>query len=260
MHPILFHLGPVTLYTYGALLALGALAGLWLTGRYAKKDGLDVEKVQSLLVWSVLAGLIGARLAYVFIEWPAFAKDPVRIFTLWDGGLVFYGGLIGGFVVGYIFIRRYKIAPLRLLDCAAPGLALGQLFGRLGCFAAGCCYGDPYGGWCSVIFTDPHTLAPKGVYLHPTQLYTAAALLLILAVLIFLWTRRRFVGQIFLSYGLMHGIARVIIEQFRGDWRGAPLADGVTPTMVFAMVLALVCGLALIIKSRAANNERTGPR
>lgn len=251
MHPILFKLGPVTLYTYGAFLALGAGCALWLLGRLSRSAGLNPERVQSLALGVLVAGLIGSRLGFVLIEWPAFARHPWRIFSFWDGGLVFYGGIIGGLLVGWWLARRWAIPLLPLLDCFAPALALGQMFGRLGCFSAGCCYGLPWEhGACAVTFTDPHSLAPRGVPLHPTQLYSSGSQALILAFLLWLWPRRRYSGKIFFSYAMLHGVARVVIEQFRADWRGAPLFWGLTPTAVFALGLALMGAVGLWFTSR----------
>ena len=248
MYPILLHLGPVTIHTYGALLALGALLGILLVGRLAKKSGLDPDQVQNLLVWCLLAGLIGSRLAFVFIEWERFSAQPWRMFQIWDGGLVFYGGIIGGLPTGVALARRWGIPILKLLDCAAPGLALAQFFGRLGCFSAGCCYGKPYDGACAVLFSSPESLAPRNVHLYPTQLFIAGELLVILALLYWLWPRRRFAGQIFFMYGFLHGISRVVIEQFRGDFRGELILSWLTPTGLFALCLSLACALALIVK------------
>ena len=247
MHPVLIKLGPVTLHSYGLLLALGAALGLWLLGRLAKKSGLNPERVTNLAVLVLLSGILGARVAFVLIEPRAFLADPLLFFRFWQGGLVFYGGVAGGLLVGVPLALRWKLPALLLMDCFAPALALGQIFGRFGCFFAGCCYGKPWDGPCAVIFNDPATLAPRGIFLHPAQLYTALALALILAVLLWLWPKRRFAGQIFFSYGLMHGLARVIIEQFRGDWRGEEILGVITPTALFALGLAAASGLALFL-------------
>ncbi|RJX34302.1 MAG: prolipoprotein diacylglyceryl transferase [Desulfarculus sp.] len=261
MYPILFSIGPVAVHTYGVLLALGAALGLWLLGRLARLAGLDADKISSLAIWLLISGIVGARLLFVLLEPAQFLAQPWRVFFVWEGGLVFYGGLAAALVVGLWLIRRWRLPTLTVLDCAAPALALGQAVGRLGCFAAGCCYGLPWPeGWCAVSFSDPLTLAPPNQELHPTQLYTSAALFIITVLLLFLWRRRRFAGQIFFAYGLLHGVARVIIEQFRGDWRGEPLGP-LTPTGWFALGLAVVSAGALIyLTRRHANAAKGGKR
>ena len=256
MYPVLFSIGPLTLHTYGVLLALGAALGLWLMTHLAKNAGLDPDRVMTLALWLLISGLVGSRLMFVLLEPSQFKVAPWRMLAIWEGGLVFYGGVAGALIVGLILMRRWRMPALTLMDCVAPGLALAQAVGRLGCFSAGCCYGRVFeGGWCAVTFSDPFSLAPRGVPLHPTQLYTAAALLVIMAVLLLLWRRRRFAGQIFFTYGFLHGIARVIIETFRADWRGAPIL-GMTPTGWFALALAVVSAAALIyLRSKNAAKQ-----
>jgi len=248
--PVLLSIGPLTLHTYGVLLALGAALGLWLMTRLAKKSGLDPDRVMTLALWLLISGLVGSRLMFVLLEPAQFKSAPWRVLAIWEGGLVFYGGVAAALIVGLILMRRWRMPVLTLLDCVAPGLALAQAIGRLGCFSAGCCYGRVWeGGWCALTFSDPFSLAPRGVPLHPTQLYTSAALLVILGVLLLLWRHRRFAGQIFFTYGFLHGIARVIIETFRADWRGEPIL-GLTPTGWFALALAVVSAAALIYLRR----------
>ncbi|MCB2225766.1 MAG: prolipoprotein diacylglyceryl transferase [Desulfarculaceae bacterium] len=250
MHPVLFSIGPLTVHTYGVMLALGAALGLWLYTRLAKAAGLDPERAMSLALWLLISGLIGSRLMFVALEPEQFLHAPWRVLAIWEGGLVFYGGLGGALIVGILLMRRWKLPVLTLMDCVAPALALAQAIGRIGCFSAGCCYGQPWqDGWCSVTFNAPLTLAPRGIPLHPAQLYTSAALLVITGALLLLWPRRRFAGQIFFAYGFMHGIARVIIETFRGDWRGEPFL-GFTPTAWFALGLAVVSAAALVYLSK----------
>lgn len=161
MFPVLFSIGPLTLHTYGVLLALGAALGLWLLTHLAKKQGLDPDRVMSLSLWLLISGLVGSRLLFVLLEPAQFKSAPWRVLAIWEGGLVFYGGVAAALVVGLILMRRWRLPVLTLLDCAAPALALGQALGRFGCFSAGCCYGRVWeGGWCAVTFSDPLTLAP----------------------------------------------------------------------------------------------------
>lgn len=261
MHPVLFHIGPFTLYSYGLMLALGAGLGLWLLSFLAARSGLDRDRVGSLAIWVLVSALAGSRLLFVILEPAGFIAQPWRVFFIWEGGLVFYGGVIAGLAAGVILARRWKLALLPLLDCFGPALALGQALGRIGCFLAGCCYGLPWEhGLCAVTFTDPASLAsPHGVPLHPTQLYSSGALFLIMVFLLWLWPRRRFAGQIFFSYGLLHGIARTIIEQFRADYRGEPILGPLTPTAVFGLGFALFSLIMLVVLSRRQKPPTQSP-
>jgi phosphatidylglycerol:prolipoprotein diacylglycerol transferase len=254
MHPILFQLGPLTLYSYGAMLALGAGLGLIVLTRLAAANDLDSNRVSSIALWVLLTAIAGSRLVFVLLEPEAFIRAPWRVFFFWEGGLVFYGGVAAGLITGILLARRWQIPLLSMIDCFGPALALGQAFGRIGCFLAGCCFGLPWeGGVCAVVFTDPHTLAPPGLELHPTQLYSSAALFVIFGISLLVWRKRRFAGQVFFTYGLLHGVARVIIEQFRGDWRGEALIFSFTPTALFALGFALFSAAMLVYLSSRQN-------
>ena len=250
MYPVLLKLGPVTIHTYGALLALGALLGILLVGRLAKKSGLDPEQIQNLLVWCLLAGLVGSRLAFVFIEWGRFAAEPWRMFQIWDGGLVFYGGILGGLPTGVLLARRWGIPLLPLLDCAAPGLALAQFFGRLGCFSAGCCYGKPYDGACAVLFSSPESLAPRNVFtcIQPSFLSPESLLAHPGPFALALAPEALCGPDIFRVWVFAWHLAGSSSNSSVGDFRGELILSWLTPTGLFALCLSLVCGLALAVK------------
>ncbi|RJX30542.1 MAG: prolipoprotein diacylglyceryl transferase [Desulfarculus sp.] len=260
MYPILFHLGPLTIHTYGVMLALGVALGAWALAVLARRAGLNQDRVLSLALWTLLAGLAGARLAYLVLEPGPLGPQLKQFFMIWQGGLVFYGGLALAVPVGLWLARRYGLPLLTLLDISAPAMALGQAFGRLGCFFSGDSYGRPWDGPWAVVFSDPHAIAPQGVPLHPTQLYITGALLLIFAFLWWLWPRRRFGGQLILLYGLLHGVARLIIEPLRGDWRGEPLWGWLTPTGLFAALMAAAClAVYLALRRRGGQPPAAGP-
>jgi phosphatidylglycerol:prolipoprotein diacylglycerol transferase len=236
------------------MLALGAGLGLIVLTRLAQANDLDPNRVSSLALWVLLTAIAGSRLVFVLLEPESFAKAPWRVFFFWEGGLVFYGGVVAGLITGVLLARRWGIPLLSLLDCFGPGLALGQAFGRIGCFLAGCCYGLPWdGGVCAVVFTDSHTLAPPGIELHPTQLYSSAALFVIFGISLLVWRRRRFAGQVFFTYGALHGVARVVIEQFRGDWRGEAIMFGLTPTALFASLFVIFSAIMLVYLYRRSS-------
>ncbi len=228
MFPELFKI-PYTSFTfntYGFLLALAFIAGLFVMARLASRDGLDKQKVYDLGLWVLAASLIGSKALMVISEWDDYYRDhPRQIFTLdfFRSGGVFYGGFIAAVIASVIVMRIYKLPWWRTADAFAPGVAIGQVIGRLGCFSAGCCWGKPTTAWCGVRFTEKGneiTGVPTGVSLHPTQLYEAGATLLIFIILLVMYRRRRFHGQIILAYAMLYAMARFIIEFWRDDPRG----------------------------------------
>ncbi|MBW2093170.1 MAG: prolipoprotein diacylglyceryl transferase [Deltaproteobacteria bacterium] len=247
MLPILIKIGPVTISTYGLLVALGFLLALTWVVYDAKREGLNSEAIVDLSFYLALGGVIGARIFYLFIAWDIYRTDILGIVKFWEGGLVFYGGLAGGVLV-FVFFTRYKSLPFwETADIFAPGLALAQSVGRLGCLAAGCCYGLPSSLPWAITFTNPDSLAsPLGVPLHPTQLYAALSLFVLFVFLLFLKKRRAFAGQIFFTYTLLHGLIRFILEYFRGDFRGAGPFSMLTSTQTFALLIIIISPVMMI--------------
>ena len=175
MHPILFEIGPIKIFTYGFLLALGFLSAIFVAGREARRLGIPPGKFFDLCFYIILAALVGSRLLYVLLELRTFIAHPLKIFALWEGGLVFQGGVILAFLVAVYYIRRHGLPWRATLDALGLGTPLGQFFGRLGCFMAGCCWGSPADLPWSVVFSNPDTLCPLREPLHPAQLYEAAS-------------------------------------------------------------------------------------
>src|SRR3989449_11318588 len=225
MYPRLFDLGPMTVYTYGVLLAAAYLLGLKLAMVRANARGLDQARVLDLGIYIIISALIGAKLLLLVTDFSTFRNDPKELLTLARSGGVFYGGLILAVVVALWYIRRAGLPLWTTCDVFAPGIALGHVVGRFGCLFAGCCYGKPTTRPWGITFTDPFAAAnvgtPLGVPLHPTQLYEAGAELLILAVLLLTEPKGRpFPGRTFWLYMLLYAVSRYFIEIFRGDERG----------------------------------------
>src|SRR3989442_11721735 len=195
MYPRLFELGPITLYTYGVLLAAAYLIGLKLAMVRAKARGLDANRVLDLGIYIIISALVGAKLLLLVTDFRTFKADPHELLTLARSGGVFYGGLILAVVVALWYIRRVGLPLWTTCDVFAPGIALGHVVGRFGCFFAGCCSRKPTTKPWGITFTDPFAASyvgtPPGVPLHPTQLYEAGAELLILIVLLVTERRRR---------------------------------------------------------------------
>ncbi len=181
MHPVLFQLGPITIYTYGVLAAAGFLLGLWWAYRQAPRAGLDPRVIWNLGVYGILVALVCSKLWYIFSMWDYFIANPRAIFSLetFQSAGTFYGGVVGGILWVIFYARLHKLPLLGVFDlCAAP-VALGHSIGRVGCFVAGCCYGKPTSLPWGVTFTNPIAArisgTPLNISLHPTQLYEAGA-------------------------------------------------------------------------------------
>ena len=258
MYPRLFELGPITLYTYGVLLAAAYLLGLKLAMVRAKARGLDHNRVLDLGIYIIISALIGAKLLLLVTDFRTFRADPRELLTLARSGGVFYGGLILAVAVALWYIRRVGLPLWTTCDVFAPGVALGHVVGRFGCFFAGCCYGKPTTRAWGITFTDPFAAAnvgtPLGVPLHPTQLYEAGAELLILALLLATERKGRpFAGRTFWLYMLLYAVSRFIIEFFRGDERGTFLMF--STSQFISLLLAPLAIAMLVYLSRTETPE-----
>ncbi|MBN2345873.1 MAG: prolipoprotein diacylglyceryl transferase [Candidatus Aminicenantes bacterium] len=222
MHPILIRIGPLTIASYGFLFALGVLLGVLLCLRLAKKEGLDLAVVTDFIFFVMLLSLLGAKLWLLVTNLGYYLRFPGEIRFLLTSGGSFHGGLIFGAVFAVWFIRRHRLSYRQLSDITAPGLALGHFFGRLGCFSAGCCWGRAARGFpLAVTFSDPRahsiTGVPLQVPLYPTQLFEAVLNLANFLVLMVLYKRRKFRGQVIAMYILNYSVIRFAVEFFRGD-------------------------------------------
>ncbi len=265
-----------TVNTYGLLLAIAFLVGLYVMARQATSDGLDKNRVYDLGLWVLAASLIGSKLLMVVTEWDAYQGDWRQLLSLdfLRSGGVFYGGFIGAVIASVIVMRIYKLPWWRTADAFAPGIAIGQAIGRLGCFSAGCCWGKPTTGFCGVHFTEKGheiTGVPLKVgdladasqreiwtqklgslaaplHLHPVQLYEVAATLVIFVLLLMLAKRRKFHGQIVLVYALLYALARFTIEFWRDDPRGGLL--GVSTSQFIAIVIFVGAAVGLVYRNK----------
>jgi phosphatidylglycerol:prolipoprotein diacylglycerol transferase len=240
MCPILFQSGGFTIYAYGSALALGFMVGMVLIFLKARKEGISVERVVELFCLSIFSAIIGARGLYVLLDLPLFLGDPSKIFRVWEGGLVFYGGLILSLGAGLIYMRWYRMPIWKMADLFAPAIALGLSLARIGCFMAGCCYGKETSLPFGVTFTDPHSLARLGVPLHPTQLYEAVAGLALFLFLIWTEKRKSFDGQVFWLFLLLYSLLRFLIEFLRDDPRGFLVWAFLSTSQTLGILLAIL--------------------
>jgi phosphatidylglycerol:prolipoprotein diacylglycerol transferase len=263
MYPILLELGPLTVYTYGLLLAAAYLLGLKLAMIRGQARGLDSARVLDLGIYIIISALIGAKLLLVFTDFRTFVGDPRELWTLARSGGVFYGGLILAVIVALWYIRRVGLPLWTTCDVFAPGIALGHVIGRLGCLFAGCCYGKPTTLPWGITFTNPDAArnvgTPLGVPLHPTQIYEAGAELAILMILLATERKGRpFAGRTFWLYMLLYAISRFAIEFYRGDARGTV---GIFSTSQFiSIVLAPLAVVMLVYLRRSVSPEPTTVR
>jgi len=219
MLPILFKLGPVTIYTYGVFVFLGVIASYLVCRNQADKEGISRKIFSHIFFWALIWGFLGARVVYILVEWRWFLSNPLSV-ILSRSGFVFYGGIVSGILTLLILAKKYKINLLRAADIGALGIPLGHALGRIGCFCYGCCYGKPTDSSWGILFHPESPAGLLGTKVIPTQLISALFLFLIFFLLLILKKYRRFDGQILLSYGICYGIFRFIIEFYRGDPRG----------------------------------------
>ncbi len=248
MHPVLFHIGPLTIHTYGLFVALGMLAGIWMATRQAKQRGLAPEMIMDMGFYAIIAGILGARLFFVVLHVDFFFHNPVEIIKIWTGGLVFFGGFLFAVAVLFFFTKKYRLPLGTVGDIGAVSVPLAHAIGRIGCLCAGCCYGKYCPLPWAITFTNADTLArPIGVPLHPTQLYAVLANFSIFAILLFCSRRRILSGRLFLLYLVLYGSLRSFIELFRGDPRGTIFFDWLSTSQAIGGTVALAAAVCLLV-------------
>lgn len=271
MHPIIVKLfGPIKIHSYGLMLALAFLTAIWLTQRAAKRKEIDPEVVGDVAIWLLVSGVLGARLMFVMLNPSLFSlRHPLSILKIWEGGLVFYGGVLAALLVGVFILRRKQVDVWHFADVAAPYIAFAHAIGRIGCFLNGCCFGKPSDvPWAvsfpkfvdetgaivgspvyehQLYFCDPPLItanAARSLPVHPTQLYSALGLTIIGCLLLLLWKRRLFRGQIFWSYVLLYSVFRFCVEIFRGD--NPEILWGLTISQIVGIFLFLIATVILV--------------
>lgn len=253
MFPRLFTIGSFSLPTYGLLVALAFLTALWMASRFAKEKGINSEKVVNLGVYCALAGMLGAKILMIALD-PEYRAHPMEIFTLatLQSAGIFFGGFLLALVFAYFYMRAQGLPVLATSDIFAPGLALGHGIGRLGCFAAGCCWGRPTHLPWAVTFNNPDatTGVPLGVPLHPTQLYEAFAEGIICLVLLHRMKRDHRDGLIIGMYFLLYGLVRFGVEFLRMHDASNPLGGPLTLEQWVALAVA-AGGAWLVFMPRA---------
>ncbi len=247
MHPVLLQIGSFKLHTYGFFVALGFIAAMLFSTKNAKPHGISSQTITDIFFIILVSALIGARLLYVLINFKYYQNNLLGIFKTWDGGLVFFGGFLAVVVTMAVYFKFKKFAIWKMGDIISPGIALGHAVGRIGCLFAGCCYGKECSLAFAIKFTNPQSLAPVGVYLHPTQIYSVFSNLLLFFIILWLQKKKKFDGMVVLSHIILYSLFRSIIEFFRGDFRGDFFFEFISTSQGIGLLIS-VMALVLLIK------------
>lgn len=245
MHPTLCKLGPLTLHSYGLLLALGCIAAIWRAEALHKRVGLQQGQIIDLGILLVVVGLAGARLTYVALDWRSYASAPGSIIAVWDGGLTFFGGLVAGCIAGLLWARWHSVGAAALADLLAPSIALGYGIARIGCFLNGCCYGRPTSLPWGVRFHEDggDVLTPPS---HPAQLYSTFMSFIVFWMLTRLEKRSLPAGRIFGSWLILSSIERFIMENFRRGVTAEVIWGNLTQAQLACLVLMLIGAMVIV--------------
>lgn len=259
MYPRLLTTPFYTLHTFGVLLAAAYLSALWWLVRSGRRAGIDPDTLSSLGFWAIFGAIIGAKALMVLRAFPDYAANPGELFSrsfLTSAG-DFYGGFIGGVLASIIFFKlNPSVSFWPLADLCAPAIALGQAIGRIGCLMAGDDYGRATTLPWAVTFTDPDAAsvggAPLGVPLHPVQAYESVVCLVLFAFLVWLSRRKRFDGEVLIAYSVLYGVARFILEYFRGDADRGFVFNGMLSTSQFIAIVIFLLAIAVFPARRRA--------
>lgn len=264
MYPELFRIGNFPITTYGIFLAVGMLLALYVASRLAARDGLPRARIYDLGLWTLIGGLLGSKILMYLVD------PDVNVFSLdfLRSGGIYYGGLIGGFLAVVILVHFYKLPFWKVADAFAPGVALGQAFGRQGCFAAGCCWGKTTDLWFGVHFTEAGheytgvpMYGPDGhdLFLYPTQLIESFTMLAVFGLFVWLHRRKKFDGQVLIAYGIIYSIFRFSIEFIRddprGDLFGLTTMTGLSTSQLVSLVVAASAVIFMIMRLRAVRQK-----
>jgi phosphatidylglycerol:prolipoprotein diacylglycerol transferase len=252
MHPILFTIGKITIYSYGFFYALALFTSVTYLSNQIKKSKEKIfsqDEFYSLCVYIIIFEVMGARLFFILANSQDFIANPLDVFKLWEGGLVYYGGLIAASIFLLVYVRIKKISILKLGDFFLPALALGHAIGRIGCFFAGCCYGKETNVPWSVVFSDKNSSAIIGVHLHPTQLYEVFGNFLIFIFLHFYLKKDPQKGQVTAAYFILYAILRFIVEFFRNDPDRGSQYFGLSISQIVSICLFII-GVFIVWKNK----------
>ncbi len=229
---------------------------MWVSKLNAKPHGISTETITDIFFVILVSALVGARLLYVLINFNSYKDNLLGIFQIWNGGLVFFGGFIAAVAACIVYFNKKNLDIWQTADIISPGIAIGHAIGRIGCLFAGCCYGKVCELPFAIKFTNADSLAPLGVFLHPTQVYSMISNLILFATLLWLQKHKRFNGMVFLIYIMLYSLFRSIIEFFRGDFRGDFIFDFVSMSQGIGFMVSLIAFILLIKLSKSAHGSK----
>lgn len=246
MKPVLFTIAGIPFYSYGIMTAVGFSVGLLYALYEAKRNNIRYDLILDISFWFIIASIVGARILFIIVEWDYYSARPLDIFKIWEGGLVFYGGIILATLTGIVYLKVKKQPVLLVADIFAPALPLGETFGRWGCFLAGCCYGKPTDLPWGLAFPNlvgkPWIISQSlGLHLHPTQLYSSGAAFLIFLITQIVKRKKPYNGYVMLFTFLLYSVERFIIEFFRGDERGWVIENILSTSQFISLIVIAVC-------------------
>jgi phosphatidylglycerol:prolipoprotein diacylglycerol transferase len=256
MHPYLIRLGPLTIYSYGAMLLLGFLAGLWWARREGRRRGIAPGAIVDLYLWMLIGGLRFARVFFILLNFEFYRSQPLASLFFGSGhfaiqGLSYHGGLFGAILGSLIYVRRARLSWLILADIMAPAAALGYGFGRIGCFLNGCCYGAPTTLPWGVGFPE------SGLELrHPTQIYAALGSWVIFGLLLWLRNRLPGKGQLAFSYLALYSVLRFGVEFFRRGYTAQTAWGSALTQAQLASIIMFIIALDLVLFLRPKSKTR----
>jgi phosphatidylglycerol:prolipoprotein diacylglycerol transferase len=261
MHRILFSFGLINIYSYGFMLALAFILGIFLAQKRARKAGIAKNKIIDLSLYVLVSGILGARILFVLLDWQYYRYNFIEIFKIWQGGLVFYGGFITALLASIWFAQKNKLSFWKLADIMAPSIALGISLGRIGCFLNGCCYGkiSESFGICFPVSSPAFNQqlaeglitgnAVSSLPVIPTQLYSSLSAFIIFLTLILVEKKQRFDGFLFWFFILLYSFARFIIEYFRYYDYNYILWKGLTISQIISIGL-FILSLIFLVKRK----------
>ena len=255
MRPVLFKIFGLEIYGYGLMIAIGILVAIAIFTKRAKVKGYDEDSAFNMIIAAVIGGITGGKVLYIITEFKSIIKEPSIIFKDFGLGFVIYGAIMGGALAVYIYCKIKHWSMLEISDLLIPAVAIAQGFGRIGCFLAGCCYGAETTSPLSVVFPE-EGLAPAGVHLHPTQLYSSAFDFLLGLFLLWYYKKTNKKGRTLSLYLILYSTGRFLVEFIRNDPRGNV---GVLSTSQFIAIFTLLLGLVIYnidkIKGRLVSSE-----
>ena len=239
MRPELFNIFGFHIYGYGLMIAIGIICAAYIFTKNAGKRGYNEDKIFNLIILTVIMGVIGGKLLFIITEIEDIINDP-SILLEFGNGFVIYGAIILGALTVFLYCKKKKWSSLEVLDCLVPAVAIAQGFGRMGCLLAGCCYGAETNFPLSIVFPrGVNSLAPTGIHLHPTQIYSSIFDFALGIFLLWYLKKKKDKGKTFGLYVIIYSIGRFIIEFLRNDPRGNV---GVLSTSQFIAIFTLIIG------------------